>query len=179
MKKLLIVAFSICCQIFERHELSAAAVKTPSVPFEEIEPEPMDHASHEAERDVEQMPENSDYRRENHADYTEIKQLTSQIVECLGEQRTRKTEREKSDVAEYVAEELNSVVKPEEGSVNHFERVESLCLDRVENDQNSGKNFKREKSVRAYCSRVSRIENRASAFVEGIPEEERPDAADP
>ena len=74
----------------------------------------MDHAAHEAERDVEQMPENCDYRRENHAYYTEIEELTGKIVECLREQCTRETEREKSDVAEYVAKELNSVVKPEE-----------------------------------------------------------------
>ena len=57
----------------------------------------MDHAAHEAERDIEQMPENRDERGENVSYNTEIKDLSCQIVEGLGEQRARQTESEKSD----------------------------------------------------------------------------------
>ena len=45
----------------------------------------MDHAAHEAERDVEQMPENRDERGENVTYYTKIKDLSCQIVEAATE----------------------------------------------------------------------------------------------
>ncbi len=125
------------------------------------------------------MPENRDERGENVSCNAEIKDLSCQIVEGLSKQRAGQTESEKSDVAQDVAEELHAVVKPEERCVNHFERVESLCLDRIKNNKYSRENFKRKKSVCAYRSGVSRIENGASALIERIPEEERPDAAYP
>jgi hypothetical protein len=45
----------------------------------------VDHAAHEAERDVEQMPENRDQRGENVSDYAEIKDLSCQVVEAATE----------------------------------------------------------------------------------------------
>ena len=142
----------------------------------------MNHAAHEAERDVQSVTGNCDERGKNVTDSTQIEHLTCQIVEGLGKQGTGKSEREDTDVAQDVAEELNAVIEPENSADEDRYRVAAALgdlFDYRQENQYPCRDLDPEKSALTQRLGVSRVEVRASAVAEDIPEEERPDRGDP